>query len=79
MEVRPPESPALGRDTTETVMSRLARPRHNRVIAGVCAGIAQRFGLTPWTVRLIFLVSCLLPGPQFLIYLALWLLLPQEP
>ncbi|MFJ8626824.1 PspC domain-containing protein [Kitasatospora sp. NPDC093550] len=59
--------------------ARLARPRHNRVIAGVCAGIAARFGLTPWTVRLIFLLSCLLPGPQFLIYLALWLLLPQEP
>ncbi|MER7766357.1 PspC domain-containing protein [Kitasatospora sp. NPDC096140] len=59
--------------------ARLARPRHNRVIAGVCAGIAARFGLTPGTVRLIFLLSCLLPGPQFLLYLALWLLLPQEP
>lgn len=60
-------------------MRTLARPRHNRVIAGVCAGIAERFGLSAWTVRLIFLASCLLPGPQFLIYLALWLLLPQEP
>jgi len=57
----------------------LARPRHNRVIAGVCAGIAARFGLSPLTVRVLFLLSCLLPGPQFLIYLALWLLLPQEP
>ncbi|MFJ9770242.1 PspC domain-containing protein [Kitasatospora sp. NPDC101157] len=59
--------------------ARLARPRHNRVIAGVCAGIAERFGMAPFTVRLIFLLSCLLPGPQFLIYLALWVLLPQEP
>jgi phage shock protein PspC (stress-responsive transcriptional regulator) len=57
----------------------LSRPRHNRVIAGVCAGIADRFGLNPLTVRVVFLLSCLLPGPQFLIYLALWLLLPQEP
>ena len=57
----------------------LSRPRHNRVIAGVCAGIAARFGLSPLTVRVLFLLSCLLPGPQFLIYLALWLLLPQEP
>lgn len=63
----------------EDPMTTLARPRHNRVIAGVCAGLAERFGLTPWTVRTIFLVSCLLPGPQFLIYLALWLLLPQKP
>ncbi|MDH6140742.1 MULTISPECIES: PspC domain-containing protein [Kitasatospora] len=60
-------------------MRPLARPRHKRLVAGVCAGIAERFGLTPWTVRLIFLASCLLPGPQFLIYLALWVLLPQEP
>ena len=56
----------------------LSRPRHNRLIAGVCAGIAERFGLTPGTVRVLFLLSCLLPGPQFLVYLALWLLLPQS-
>jgi len=56
----------------------LSRPRHDRVLGGVCAGIAARFGLTPWTVRGLFLLSCLLPGPQFLVYLALWVLLPQE-
>ncbi|HWS34186.1 MAG TPA: PspC domain-containing protein [Actinoplanes sp.] len=55
-----------------------SRPRHNRRIAGVCAGLAQRFGMRPGTVRLLFVVSCLLPGPQFLIYLALWLLMPNE-
>ncbi|WP_327067273.1 PspC domain-containing protein [Kitasatospora sp. NBC_01250] len=60
-------------------MRTLARPRHNRLVAGVCAGVAERFGLTPWTVRLIFLASCLLPGPQVLLYMALWFLLPQEP
>jgi phage shock protein C len=48
------------------------------VIGGVCAGIAQRFGWSPNTVRLVFVVSCLLPGPQFLVYLALWLLMPSE-
>ncbi|MEU5208080.1 PspC domain-containing protein [Streptomyces sp. NPDC020742] len=56
----------------------LVRPRNNRVIAGVCAGLARRFGTTPTTMRIIFLVSCLLPGPQFLVYLALWILLPSE-
>ncbi|MCX4748612.1 PspC domain-containing protein [Kitasatospora sp. NBC_01287] len=60
-------------------MRTLARPRHHRMIAGVCAGVAERFGLSAGTVRVIFLVSCLLPGPQILIYPALWLLLPQEP
>ncbi len=79
MESSPGRTDRTGPTPTEEKMSTLARPRHRRVIAGVCAGIAQRFGLDPWTVRIIFLVSCLLPGPQFLVYLALWLLLPQGP
>lgn len=57
---------------------RLARPRDDRWIAGVCAGLARRFGVSPGVVRLLFVVSCLLPGPQFLAYLILWALLPNE-
>ena len=57
---------------------RLARPRDDRWIAGVCSGLARRFGVSPGMVRLIFVVSCLLPGPQFLVYLILWALLPNE-
>jgi len=48
------------------------------MIGGVCAGLARRYGTTASKVRLIFLVSCLLPGPQFLAYLALWVLMPDE-
>ena len=59
-------------------MTALARPRQERMIGGVCAGLARRFGMKPNTMRLIFVVSCLLPGPQFLLYLALWILLPNE-
>ena len=59
-------------------MSRLARPRNDRWIAGVCAGLARRFGMSANTMRLIFVISCLLPGPQFLLYLALWIVLPNE-
>lgn len=57
---------------------RLARPRDDRWIAGVCSGLARRFGLSSGMVRLIFVLSCLLPGPQFVIYLILWALLPNE-
>jgi phage shock protein PspC (stress-responsive transcriptional regulator) len=59
-------------------MSTLTRPRDNRWIAGVCAGLARRFGMSPNTVRLLFVVSCLLPGPQFLIYIVLWAIMPAE-
>ena len=59
-------------------MATLSRPRNGRVIAGVCAALGNRFGMSPFLVRVIFLVSLLLPGPQFLIYLAGWILIPDE-
>ncbi|MDH6225371.1 MULTISPECIES: PspC domain-containing protein [Streptomyces] len=59
-------------------MSSLVRPTHGRMIGGVCAALARRFGVSATTMRVIFLVSCLLPGPQVLLYAALWILLPSE-
>lgn len=56
----------------------LVRPREGKIIAGVCAGLAQRYGWNANVVRGIFLLSCLLPGPQFLIYIALWILMPKR-
>ena len=55
----------------------LVRP-HDRVIAGVCAGLGRRYGIAPNVVRLLFVLSCLLPGPQFLLYIVLWVLIPSE-
>jgi phage shock protein PspC (stress-responsive transcriptional regulator) len=48
------------------------------MIGGVCAALARRFGMSPNTVRLLFVLSCLLPGPQFLLYIVLWVMLPSE-
>ncbi len=52
--------------------------RTDRWIGGVCGGIARRTGLRSWQVRALFLLSVLLPGPQVLVYLALWVLMPAE-
>ena len=57
---------------------RLVRPRQGRWIAGVCAGIADRFGLSRGLVRLLFVLSIVLPGPQILVYVLLWVLIPSE-
>jgi phage shock protein PspC (stress-responsive transcriptional regulator) len=57
---------------------RLVRPRQGRWIAGVCAAIADRFGWSRGTVRALFVVSILLPGPQVVVYLVLWILIPGE-
>ncbi|MEU4477156.1 PspC domain-containing protein [Micromonospora sp. NPDC023966] len=60
-------------------MSRkLVRPRQGRMLAGVCAGLAQRFGMSAGMVRLLFLLSLLLPGTQVIVYLILWVLMPNE-
>ena len=55
----------------------LVRPSRGRMIAGVCAALARRFGMKPWQVRVLFVLSCILPGPQFLIYIVLWIILPS--
>lgn len=55
---------------------RLERP--NGMIAGVCAGIANRYGIPTFLVRILFLLA-LAPGgvPGVLLYLALWVLIPK--
>ncbi len=59
-------------------MNNLVRPRNGAVIAGVCAALANRFGLSANIVRLIAVLSILLPGPQVIIYIILWVLIPKE-
>ncbi|TDC83956.1 PspC domain-containing protein [Actinomadura sp. 7K507] len=59
-------------------MNGLYRPHGNRMIAGVCAGLGRRFGMSANTVRLLFALSCLLPGPQFVVYIVLWVMMPNE-
>ncbi|SDC13903.1 phage shock protein C (PspC) family protein [Geodermatophilus telluris] len=57
---------------------RLARDTQNKVIAGVCSGIARRYGISTGALRLAFVISCILPGPQFVAYLVLWVLMPRD-
>ena len=59
-------------------MTTLTRPQDQKMIAGVCAGIARRYGWRTSRVRLVFVLSCLLPGPQFVLYLILWFMMPKQ-
>jgi phage shock protein C len=59
-------------------MSKLVRPSSGTMIAGVCAGIAQRFGWSVTLVRVLTVASILIPGPQVIIYVVLWALIPKE-
>ena len=57
----------------------LVRPLDGRVLGGVCAGLGRRFGVAPWTARLLFvLLLMVVPGSQILVYPILWILMPGE-
>ena len=63
---------------TVPAYNRLRRDTQHKVIAGVCAGIARRYGLSRSGLRWAFVLSCILPGPQFVAYLLLWILIPAD-
>ena len=58
---------------------RLYRARSGRKLAGVCAGIADYFGWDATLVRVGWIVLTLLGGSGILLYLILWLVMPEAP
>lgn len=57
---------------------RLVRSRTDRILAGVCGGIAQYFGFDPTIVRVVFAVLVVIWGSGILLYIALWIIMPLE-
>jgi phage shock protein C len=56
-----------------------ARSRHDRMIAGVMGGIAQRYGWNSTLLRVLFVIVSIASAafPGILVYLILWLLMPE--
>jgi phage shock protein PspC (stress-responsive transcriptional regulator) len=61
-----------------TTHNPLRRSRYNRIVAGVCGGLAEFFGIRAFWFRLAFLIA-FIPGgvPGILIYLLFWLIIPK--
>ena len=57
----------------------LRRSRTNRMIAGVVGGLAERFGIDPTLLRVIYVVGSVVSAafPGILVYLLLWVLIPE--
>ncbi len=55
------------------------RPRSGRMIAGVCRGLAERFGLPVAALRIAFLLSLFLWGGGLVVYVACWMGMPNAP
>jgi phage shock protein C len=63
--------------TTET--KRLYRARHDRMIGGVCGGIAHYFNTDPTVIRLLFVLGLLVVGGTFWAYIIMMIVVPEEP
>jgi phage shock protein C len=64
-----------GRNGTKT----LVRSRNDRMVAGICAGVAKYFGIDVTMVRVMLVVVCLITGGAgVLAYLAAWIIIPEE-
>ena len=61
------------------VPKRLQRSRLDRSLAGVCGGIAEYFGWDPTLVRVGWVVLTLMGGSGILLYLVMWLVMPEAP
>lgn len=61
-----------------TARPKLRRSRRNRIVAGVCGGLGEFFGISPFWFRLAFLIA-LIPGgvPGIAAYILLWLIIPR--
>ena len=55
---------------------RLFRSRKERMIAGVCGGLGEYFGIDPTWVRLLFILFFFAGGAALLLYVVLWIIVP---
>ena len=62
---------------TESWRTTLPSRSRRRLIAGVCGGLAEHWGVSPTLVRLATLLLALLPGPMWLVYAAAWIVMPD--
>ncbi len=58
---------------------KLMRSSTQNIIAGVCSGLGEYFGIQPARFRLVFLIVAIFYGAGVILYLALWFLIPKAP
>jgi phage shock protein C len=56
---------------------RLTRSESDRMVAGVCGGLGEHFGIDPTLVRIVFVILAVFGGSGLVLYLALWLIVPR--
>jgi phage shock protein C len=57
---------------------KLYRSNTNRMLAGVCGGLAEYFNLDATLIRVLFVVLAVLGGSGVVLYLAMWIIVPKQ-
>ena len=61
-------------------MKRLYRSRKDRIVGGVCGGLAAHIDVDPSLIRLVWIVVTLISlGTGLIVYLAAWIIIPESP
>ena len=58
---------------------KLYRSKTNRKLAGVCGGLAQYLNVDATVIRVLFVLLAILGGSGLVLYLAMWIIVPNEP
>ena len=61
------------------MVKRLCRSNRNKVIGGVCGGIAEYLEVDPVIVRLLWVIASLAWGAGIFAYLIAWIIMPEKP
>ena len=61
------------------MQKKLYRSNNDKMLCGVCAGIAEYFGVDPTLVRLLFVLFTVLGGAGVLLYIIAAIVIPKEP
>ena len=65
--------------TSKKPRKRLYRSRTDRMLGGVCGGLADYFNIDPTWIRLIFVVFLIAALSTLILYIVLWVIVPEEP
>jgi phage shock protein C len=58
---------------------KLYRSKADRVLAGVCGGLAEYFNLDATLIRVLFVLLAVLGGAGLVLYVAMWIIVPNQP
>jgi phage shock protein C len=74
-----PEAAASAPPPAYCAPKRFVRSTNDRKVAGVCAGVADYFDMDPTLVRVLWALATMIPGPNVLAYIIIWVAADEGP